>query len=79
MLALQTVLEFECCVCGHDVAVTLKCEGKGLDTGLDTPAYIKIACPTCEDHNVIHFTPGGDLLGVTADRKRSAIPEPSLN
>ncbi len=79
MLALKVVLDFACCICGHDMGVTLKCEGQGLKKGLNTPAYIKIACPTCGHHNVIHFTPGGDLLGVMPDRKRPRIPEPSLN
>ena len=33
MLALKVVLDFACCICGHDMGVTLKCEGKGLETG----------------------------------------------
>ena len=27
---LEVVLDFACCRCGHDVGVTLKCEGTGL-------------------------------------------------
>jgi hypothetical protein len=79
MLALDVVLDFRCCICNHDMGVTLKCEGKGLASGLDTVACIAVACPTCCNNNLIYFTPGGALHRVAPDRKRFEFPEPSLN
>jgi len=79
MLALELILEFACCCCGHDVGVTLKCEGKGLATGMDLPAKVKVPCPTCHENNVIYFTPRGALLRVAAETPRVEIPEPSFN
>jgi hypothetical protein len=79
MLELEVVLDFRCCLCGHDMGVTLKCEGKGLAAGLDTIAAIKVPCPTCHKFNQIFFTPGGTLHHVAPAERKSRIPEPSLN
>jgi len=79
MQALEVVLDFRCCICRHDMGVTLKCEGKGLSSGLDTVAAVSVPCPTCNNLNLLYFTPGGTLHRVVPDRRRFDFPEPSLN
>ena len=78
MLALQLRIDFSCCTCGHNVGVTLLCEGQGL---ADNPVTtVTIRCPTCEGNNQIWFTPeDGRLHRVTCERRYQHIPEPSRN
>ena len=78
MVALQLRLDFSCCVCGHAVGVTLRCEGQGLaDNPLTT---VTIPCPTCNTNNQLWFTPeDGRLHRVTRERQYGRIPEPSWN
>jgi hypothetical protein len=79
MLALDVILDFACCCCGHDVGVTLRCESKDLAEQVDLPASVKVPCPTCGEIVVIYFTPRGTLLRVAQDRSRVEVPEPSCN
>jgi hypothetical protein len=79
MLALEIILEFACCCCGHDVGVTLKCEGKGLVDGMDLPTKVKVPCPACCENNIIYFTPRGTLLRVAPEASRLEILVPSCN
>ena len=67
MQALEVVLDFRCCICGHDMGVTLKCEGKGLASGLDTVASVKVPCPTCGDHQL-------DLLSLRGNVAPRGLP-----
>jgi hypothetical protein len=78
MVALQIRLDFSCCVCGHAVGVTLRCEGQGLaDNPLTT---VTIPCPTCDTNNQILFTPeDGRLHRVLRERLYGHVPEPSWN
>jgi hypothetical protein len=78
MLALEVRLDFSCCLCGHAVGVTLRCEGEGL---ADNPlTAIKVPCPTCGGNNILHFTPeDGRLHRVTRERHYGLIPEPCTN
>jgi hypothetical protein len=78
MLALLLRLDFSCCLCGHTVHVTLRCEGQGVaENPLTT---ITLTCPTCSGHNQIEFTPEDGLLHrVRRQRRYEGIPEPSWN
>ncbi len=78
MLALEVRLDFSCCLCGHAVGVTLRCEGQGL---ADNPmTVVQVPCPTCGGGNQIHFTPeDGRLHRVTRDRRYLRVPELSPN
>jgi hypothetical protein len=78
MLALLVQLDFSCCLCGHAIHVTLRCEGQGLaENPLTT---VTLECPTCEGHNQIEFTPeDGQLHRVRREREYEAVPEPSWN
>jgi hypothetical protein len=78
MLALDVRLEFSCCVCGHDIGVTLRCEGQGL--AANPLSVVPIPCPTCGGSNLLHFTPeDGRLHRVTRERQYCRIPELSHN
>jgi hypothetical protein len=78
MLALEVRLDFSCCLCGHAVGVTLRCEGQGL-TG-NPLAAVKVPCPTCNGINQVFFTPeDGRLHRVLRERLYGQIPEPSWN
>jgi hypothetical protein len=79
MLELEVLLDFRCCSCGHDMGVTLKCEGKGLASGMHTLASVKVPCPTCGNNNQIYFTPSGTLHHVAPERRKFDYPEPSCN
>jgi hypothetical protein len=79
MLALEVLLDFACCNCGHEVGVTLKCEGPRLAADMDLPAKVKVPCPTCCENNVLYFTPRGALLRVAPEQNRLEVPEPSCN
>jgi hypothetical protein len=78
MLALEVRFDFSCCLCGHAVGVTLRCEGHGLAENPRTA--VKVPCPTCGENNLIEFTPeDGRLHRVTRERFYWNIPEPSRN
>lgn len=78
MLALELRFEFACCLCGHHIGVTLRCEGLGL---IDNPlAVVPLECPTCTGTNLLHFTPeDGRLHRVTRQRCYERVPELSWN
>lgn len=77
MLELDVVLDFACCYCGHDMGVTLKCEGKGLADNLDIVIDIKVPCLTCGNENKVYFSPSGTLHYVAPVKRK--VPEPSCN
>src|SRR6516162_11396389 len=77
MLELEVMLDFACCICGHDMGVTLKCAGKGLSAGPMARAWTKVPCPTCGCINKIVFAPDGTLHHV-APHESCLVPEPSL-
>jgi hypothetical protein len=78
MLELEVILDFACCICCHDMGVTLHCAGKGLAHGAKARAAVKISCPTCGSPNQVVFAPDGTLLHV-APHESPNLPEPSLN
>ncbi len=78
MLELEVNLDFICCICSHDMGVTLKCAGKGLVAGPKARAAVKIPCPHCCSINQIVFSPDGTLHRV-APHQAYNVPEPSLN
>jgi phage FluMu protein Com len=78
MLELEVSLDFSCCICLHDMGVTLRCAGKGLAGGAKARAAVKVPCPTCGNMNKIVFAPDGTLHHV-APAEASLVPEPSLN
>jgi hypothetical protein len=78
LFALHISLDFVCCVCGHSLGATLRCEGAGL--AADNPvASVKIPCPTCGGYNQVFFSPDGTLLRVERDRSYYHLPEPCQN
>lgn len=80
MLELELVLDFECGHCGEPVAVTLKCEGKGLASRKREWAAVKIPCPHCQLNNQLVFDPKtGDLNRVTPEPTLFMLAEPSYN
>jgi hypothetical protein len=78
MLALLLRFDFSCCLCGHVIDVTLRCEGNGLAENPLT--IVPVSCPTCGGTNQTHFTPeDGHLHRVTRDRYYDSVPEMSPN
>jgi len=78
MLELEVMLDVTCCICCHDIGVTLKCAGKGLAGGARARAAVKVPCPNCDAINRIIFAPDGTVYDV-APHEAAGIPEPSLN
>jgi phage FluMu protein Com len=78
LLALHVNLDFACCICGHLVGVTLRCEGTGL-ASRNPVASVKVPCPTCAGINQIFFSPGGTLHRVEREQVRYRMPEPCTN
>ena len=80
MMELEVILDFACCSCGHDMGVTVKCAGKGLATGSNGVARVKVPCPTCGNINQLYFEPrSGSLRYVAPFWDACPVPEPSLN
>jgi len=78
LLALHVSLDFACTVCRHDIGVTLRCEGAGLNSS-NPIAAVKVPCPTCGAINQVCFSPDGTLHQVERDRPRYRMPEPCPN
>jgi len=79
MMELKVMLDFDCCSCGHQVGVTLKCEGKGLADGPRAVASVNVPCPTCGTINQLVFKPSGSVQAVLPYRVPRQMPVPSLN
>jgi len=79
MLELQVSLDFDCCSCQNWVGVTVKCSGKGLESGLRKVAAVKVPCPTCGNVNQLYFEPSGTVRAVAPVSGVGAFPEPSVN
>ena len=79
MLEVELRFDFDCCLCGSSMGVTLKCAGPGLARAHPQTAAVKAPCPTCGENNLITFTTDGRRHHVRPDAQRLLIPEPSYN
>ena len=79
LLLLEVALDFACCNCGHDMGVTLRCEGERLAEVIDVPRSVKVPCPACSENNVLFFTPRGSLIRVAPEQIRVEVPQASCN
>jgi hypothetical protein len=79
MLELEVTLDFDCCNCSGSIGVKVKCEGKGLATGLRTVADFYAACPYCGAVNHVCFEPSGRVRLVERYTGPRQVPQPSLN
>ncbi len=79
MLEIEVALDFQCCSCGSDMGVTLRCAGEDLSFNKKTLATVKVPCPNCHKINQLFFSPDGTLYKVEPDGNRLKVPEPSLN
>lgn len=80
MLLLQALLDVVCCGCGQRMAVTVKCEGGGLNEGGDAKALASLGCTACGKRNYVVFAPeSGEVVEVMDRLEVLRIPEPSLN
>jgi hypothetical protein len=80
MIDLLLNLEFDCCLCGGNIEIKLKCEGPGLAEGAHVATAVKLKCPTCYGLNELIFEPNSSLiLDVRSCQYGRAALEPSLN
>lgn len=79
MTELEVILDFKCCYCRHDLGVTLRCEGKGLEDEDNGFAFVSVPCPTCHSINQVYFRPNGEVARVMPYREARAVPVPCLN
>lgn len=80
MLELQLAFDFQCCACGKDIGVTLKCAGNALATTRHGRATVKVPCPSCQEINQLCFALDGTLYDVQSEESgRREVPEPSCN
>ena len=79
MLEVQVSLDFDCCICGRPVGVTVNCTGQGLMGGLRTVAAVNIPCPNCTEVNRLCFEPCGIVRDVAPYRTDCRLLEPSVN
>ena len=80
MLLLQVLLDVVCCGCGQRMAVTVKCEGDGLNDGGDAKALFALDCTACVQKNYVIFAPeSGEVVEVMDRLQVLRLPEPSLN
>jgi hypothetical protein len=79
MTELLVSMDFICCVCGQDVGITVKCEGKGLAAGRQAVAAVNIPCPHCQTVNRVSFEPSGTVRTVRPCWTSWQALEPSLN
>jgi len=79
MRAIDVVLAFTCCACGHFVTATVRCSGQGLAAGPHTVAAVKVPCPACDGTNELYFEPCGQLRAVQSLPDVRQTLEPSIN
>jgi hypothetical protein len=79
MMEMRVTLDFACCICRHSVSVTLKCQGKGLQSGSRAVASVNVPCPTCNSINQLFFEPGGTIRDVSPYRGPARTLVPSVN
>ena len=79
MMELQLTLDFECCICGQPVSVTVKCEGDGLWKKNHFLATVNVPCPHCNHANLLSFEPSGRVREVKRYSALHLLAEPSLN
>lgn len=80
MLALDVCLDVVCCACETRLAVTVKCEGVGLQDGSDARAIARFDCPYCQQTNHVIFAPEtGEVIEVMDRLRIVRRPVPSAN